>query len=406
MNMVLKIAFRNIFRQKRRTLLTVLTMFGGFTLASFSIGWSDGTYNYVIDMFTRNQMGHIQIHREGYLDRPSLYKTVDNYEAVGERIIGLPEAEAWAPRLYSSGLASLGDKTTGIRIIGIDPDLEDKATNFSKKIVDGKSLSGKAAREVVIGSGLATILKAAPGDRIVVVSQGADGSIANDLYTVTGIMESGDDLADQTSFYLHLADAQELLVLSGRVHEITVICSHLKEVLPLAARIETELNNTELAVAPWQEFARAFYQAMQADRQGTWIMLLIIILIVAVGVLNTVLMSVLERRREYGVLKAIGMRPFQIIGLIIIEVAVMAAISIIVGLGAGTLINYVLSIYGIPMPSPFTYGGIKFTHAYSEVTALSLYLPALAVAFAAMLVSVFPALKAARVEPARAMRMH
>ena len=87
--MILKIAIRNVLRQKRRSILTILTMFGGFTLAAFSIGWSEGTYTRVIDMFTRNRLGHIQVHREGYLDRPSIYKTIDQYETRGRRIAGI-----------------------------------------------------------------------------------------------------------------------------------------------------------------------------------------------------------------------------------------------------------------------------------------------------------------------------
>ena len=96
----LKIAFRNIFRQKRRTLLTMLTMFGGFTLCSFSIGWMDGSYNYIIDMFTRYQLGHIQIHNQGYIDRPSLYDTIDDYEVIAAAVDGFPGVTRTSPRLY------------------------------------------------------------------------------------------------------------------------------------------------------------------------------------------------------------------------------------------------------------------------------------------------------------------
>ena len=109
--MMLKIAFRNIFRQKRRTVLTALSMFGGFVLAAFFIGWSDGMYNRIIDMFTRNRMGHIQIHEKGYLDRPTLYKTVDNFPEMEKLLKETEDVESWAPRLYSAGLVSVGEKT-------------------------------------------------------------------------------------------------------------------------------------------------------------------------------------------------------------------------------------------------------------------------------------------------------
>ncbi|MFZ0391852.1 MAG: ABC transporter permease, partial [Calditrichia bacterium] len=228
--MMLKIAFRNIFRQKRRTILTMLTMFGGFTLAAFSIGWADGSYNFIINMFTRNQLGHVQIHAENYRERPSLYKTIDNYLKVGKQVREIGEVEAWAPRLYSAGLLSAGDKSTGGRIIGIDPQRESAALDFDRQVTRGQYFSGMDAWEALLGKGLAEVLKADVGDSVVVVSQGADGSIANDIYRIAGIVESGNQMNDRLSFYLPLHTAQRLLVLENRVHEIAVVVQHLKSV--------------------------------------------------------------------------------------------------------------------------------------------------------------------------------
>ncbi|UCE67254.1 MAG: ABC transporter permease [Candidatus Zixiibacteriota bacterium] len=403
---ILKIAFRNIFRQKRRTLLTALTMFGGFTLAAISIGWSEGTYSYTIDMFTRNQMGHIQIHGKGYLDKPTLYNTIYNYRQIGENISHLENLEAWCPRLYSSGLASVSEKSAGVRIIGIDPVLENSATRFEKKIIEGKTFSNKTSHEVILGSGLMEILEAGIGDSVVVVSQAADGSIANDIYEITGIVESGDDFSDRSSFYLHIANAQELFVLDQRVHEIAIIAEELRDVEGLVRSIRSEIGSPDVSIQPWKEFAKQFYVAMQADKQGGWIMIFIIILIVAVGVLNTVLMTVLERIREYGVLRALGTRPAQIFRMILIETNFIAAGSILVGLIASTIINYLLSINGISIGESITYGGVQFTKMYSEVNAMSLYVPAITVVITTSLVSIFPAIKAARTSPSKAMRIH
>ncbi|MDZ7343838.1 MAG: FtsX-like permease family protein [candidate division KSB1 bacterium] len=406
MQMLLKIAFRNIFRQKRRTILTALTMFGGFTLAAISIGWSDGTYSYIIDLFTRNRLGHIQIHGRGYLDKPSLYNTIDDYATVGEKIQRVAGVEAWAPRLFSAGLVSVAEKSTGAQIIGIDPELEAKATRFDKKIVEGQHFSKRPVHQAILGRGLAKVLHAQLGDEIVVVSQAADGSIANDLYTIIGIVESDDGLSDRMAFYLHLQEAQTLLALGERIHEIVIIAKNLDGVKALTTTVARALDNPKLEVAPWQEFAKPFYQAMKADQRGMWISLFVIILIVAVGVLNTVLMSVLERTREYGVLKAVGTKPSQIFWLVICEVSLLALASVVVGIGLSLVINYALSKSGIPMPTSFTYGGIEFSRMYTEINARSLYIPALTVMLSAVFVSLFPSLRAARIEPAKAMRMH
>ena len=404
--MILKIAFRNIFRQKRRTILTALAMIVGFTLLSVTIGLSDGAYGNIITMFTRNRTGHIQVHRAGYLDKPSLYETIDGYAAIGETIQGTAGVDAWTPRVYAAGLGSVGEKSTAVQIIGVDVARETQATRFDQKVVEGSVLAESASHEAVIGKGLAKILSAKIDSEIVIFSQGADGSIANDVYKIIGIAESGDDGTDRVACYLHIEDAQELFVLEGRIHEIVVIVSNINHVSKITDTIKTRLNNSTLDVAPWQVVAKSFYRAMKTDQQGDAISRWVIMLIVAIGVLNTVLMSVLERTREYGVLKAVGTKPTQIFWLVICEVVIIAIGSIAVGALLGVLANYLLSIYGITYPEEITYGGMKFTTLYAEVNVRCLIIPAITVMLSVTIVSLFPAIKAARIMPAKAMRTH
>ena len=241
---------------------------------------------------------------------------------------------------------------------------------------------------------------------MVIVSQGADGSIANDLYKVIGILETGDDITDRISFYLNLKDAQELLVLEGKVHEIAITIKKLSNVYKVNNIVEEKINNPQLSVEPWQVFAKSFYLAMKADKEGMWIMLLIIVLVVAVGVLNTVLMAVLERQREYGVLKAIGTKPFQIFKQVVLEVNILAIFCMIFGIGVAFFINSFFSTHAIATFKDIAYGGMKFNSMYAEINARSFYIPAITVFLAANLVSIFPALKAAKTEPAKSMRIH
>lgn len=404
--LILKMAFRNIFRQKRRTILTGLSMMGGFSLAVIFIGWEDGTYNNIIDEFTRNRLGHIQIHEKTYLDRPSLYKTIDEASNITKKLENAKDIESWTPRLYSAGLASVGEKSAGVQIIGIDPEKETQTTQFKNKITEGRNFSASPSHEAVIGQGLAEILKAKVKDEIVIISQAADGSIANDLYTIVGISSSGDDISDRMSFYLHLRDAQELLVLEGRIHEIAITVRKLNQVIKTNNNIAEKINSPELSIEPWQVFAKSFYEAMQADKAGTYVVLIVIVFIVAVGVLNTVLMSVLERRREYGILKAVGTKPSQIIKLVLLEVTILSIICIIIGTGIGYGVNTFLSKHGIKFGEGLTYGGMKFETMKAEINLRSFIIPAVTVLLCAALISLFPAVKAAKTEPAKTMRIH
>lgn len=402
--MFLKIAVRNLRRQRRRTVLTLLTMAGGFILAAFSIGWSDGSYAYVINMFTCTRLGHIQVHAKGYLDKPSLYTAIADPAATGTAIGRIRGVSSWTPRVYGAGLISLDEKSAGVRIIGIDPRAEHAATSFDKRITAGAFLPQTPGRTILLGAGLAAILKAGIGAQIVLVSQAADGSMANALFNVGGIVESGDALSDRSACYLHIDTARDFVALGRRAHEIVVITENIDRVGTITAAITAALGNPELSVEPWQEFAQQFYEAMRVDERGTWIMLVIIMLIVAIGVLNTVLMSVLERRREYGLLKALGTRPAVIVAMVMAEVGIMAALSIVVGSAIALVVNYALSITGIALPFTFTYGGVEFSRMYTEINLRSFYIPAVTVLLTAAVVGFVPALRAARSNPAVALR--
>ncbi len=421
-------------------MLTSLSMFGGFVLAVFFIGWSDGTYNGIINTFTRNQMGHIQVHEKDYTDRQSMYKTINTLPAIETALEQTPGITSWAPRVYSFGLSSVREKTAAARIIGIDPRKENQTTDFQQKIIEGRmfthksrpqpqaepeppvsepavddsSVSGEEPMEtatepeleVIVGKGLAKLLKAKLNDEVVILSQGADGSIANDRYKLVGIVDSGNEIDDRMAFYLPLWDAQELLVLEGRLHEIAITINDLNDVEELTAQLKEKLNDPALAVESWMEFARSFYMAMKADKEGMYIMLFIVVLVVAIGVLNTVLMSVLERRKEYGVLRAVGTRPGQIVKMVLLEVNILAVICILAGMAVGLLLNYLGSIHGFTLPEPITYGGMKFERLQTEINARCFYIPMITVFLSATLVSIFPALKAAHTDPAKSMRTH
>jgi putative ABC transport system permease protein len=404
--LVLKMAFRNIFRQKRRTLFTGLSIVGGFTLAVIFIGWSDGSYDAIIDQFTRTRLGHIQIHEKTYLERPTLYKTIDDVAKIGRVLDTTKGVESWAPRVYSAGLAGDGDQSAGVRIVGLDPAREVRTTRFDRTIVQGRFFSGPAAREAVLGRVLAEILQAKLGDKIILLSQGADGSIAEDEFLLVGVSSSGDEMTDRTSYYLPLETAQSFLVLDSKVHEIAIVVTHLGLVRGVARAIAARLDDPALSVEPWQVFAKSFYNAMKADKAGMWVMLLVIVVIVAVGVLNTVLMSVLERRREYGLLKAVGTRPGRIVRLVILEVLLLSLMAMAVGAVLGLGANAFLARHGIRFGSGITYGGMVFDTMRSEINVRSFVIPAVTVVVAALVVGLFPALKAARTEPARTMRMH
>ena len=400
---IARIAFRNILRQKRRSLLTGLMMVGGFVLASISLGISDGSYSHLIGLFTRDRTGHVQIHKRGYLDRPSLYKTLEQVEQIGVQLAAVGEVQAWAPRVYSPVLAFRGSKTTGGQLVGVDPLREVGTTRLAGKVGRGRFIGAAPVLEVVVGEGLAEILGARLGDEIALIAQGADGSVANDVFAIVGLVQDG--VQGRMNCYMHLETAQEFLALQGRVHEVAVVLEDQVRARQVAGRLQAALGE-DFAVDPWQVVEKAFYEAMRADVEGMWVSLLVIMVIVAIGVLNTVLMTILERTREFGVLRALGTRPSDVFKLVVLETACLAGLSAVVGAALGLLCNYLLSLHGIPLPEPITYGGVTFDRMIGKASVQSVWLPALVTWGTAVVVSLIPALRAARLRPVEAMRMH
>ncbi|PIU19629.1 MAG: ABC transporter permease [Elusimicrobia bacterium CG08_land_8_20_14_0_20_59_10] len=401
--LVFRMALRNILRNRRRSLLTGLMMAGGFVLFSATIGLSEGTYGSIIDMFTRSRTGHAQVHAAGYLEKPSLYRAISDPVRAGRALDGLKEVKAWAPRVYAPSLAFAGSKTVGAQVMGLDPARERRAMRLESQLAEGVFVADEPSSGVVISARLASALKIKTGDEFSLIGQGADGSIANDNFRVAGILSATESAFEAPWCLMHIDKAREFMALGGRAHEIALVFTDYREARADAALAAAALADPSLDVQPWQVTEKEFYQAMLLDKKGGDITNLIIMAIVAVGVLNTLLMAVLERTREYGVLKALGTRPVFIFTLIMTEVLLLALLSSAAGALASFGLNYYLAAVGIPIPDPIRYGGVKFTRLLSAVTARTFTQPALTVLLSALAVGIFPAIKAARVIPVKAL---
>jgi putative ABC transport system permease protein len=402
-----QIAFRNILRQKRRSLLTGLSMTGGYVLFVFGYSLLEGSYGNIIDIFTLDSTGHIQIHKDDYLDRPKVYKTIQNREQIQVALADSPKIKSFTPRVFSPALAYAGDRTAPSQIIGIDPELEPTVSRLLQKVAKGTYFSTSpnpdGYYEAMIGRGLHIRLKLNVGDEIVLISSGADGSIANDIFVVSAIIGNKTSF-DRMAVYLPLNAAQEFLSLGNDVHEYVLLVNSKDDNEAIANELSAQL--TEVTVSPWQEVEATFYRTMQADKQGNYFTMGLITFIVFIGVLNTVLMSVLERTREFGVLRAIGSRPMQLVRLITLETFLLAFISVILGFLLILPIIYWSAEVGMLLPEPIDMGGITFQHLRGEMSARIFWIPMAFILATAVLISIPPGLRAARILPKEAMGSH
>jgi putative ABC transport system permease protein len=298
------------------------------------------------------------------------------------------------------------------KIIGINPATEEKTTAIKEKIKSGQYLNpiheAVNYNEVLIGTSLAEVLGLNLGDDFVLVGQGADGSISNDIFKVVAILKGDNFSSDRNTCYMHIKVAQKFLSLDNRIHEIAVALSEYN----LSESKTNELNKiisssdfkNEIIAKPWQEIERQFYNTMIFEKKGMRICLFIIVLIVAIGVLNTVLMAILERTVEYGVLKALGTRPTTIFQLIILESAILAGLSVAIGFVISLVLNFLVARFGIDYPAPIDIGGFQITTMYGLIYTGAFLSPAIVTFFTAVLVSIFPAFKAMKIDPIEAMR--
>lgn len=405
--LILKLAFRNILRQRRRSLLTGLSMTGGYILTAFSLSLVEGSYNNVIDIFTLDHTGHIQIHKDNYMRRPKMYKSIDQRELVEAVLTDHSDVISFAPRVFAPALAYAGNKTSPAKVLGVDIELEPRTSRLAQKVGTGTYFSADPNSEgyfqAMIGRGLAERLRLGIGDEIVLISQGADGSIANDIFVVSAVVGNKTSY-DRLAVYLPLVAAQAFLSMGERVHEYVILVDNKKINLKVASSLQAALPH--LTVSPWQTVEESFYNSMQADKQGNSFAMGIIIFIVFIGVLNTVLMSVMERTREFGVLRAIGSRPIEIIKMVFLETTFLASISIAIGFVISIPLIIWFTEVGFLLPEPIDMGGIHFQQLQGEFSLLVFAAPAAIILGFATIVSLPPGLRAARILPRDALGSH
>ena len=387
--------------------MTALSMAGGYILFVFSMSLLEGSWSNVVDIFTLDHTGHIQVHKDDYAKRPKIHKTIENPTVVETTLKNHEDVTGWAPRVYSSALAYGGNKTSIAQIFGIDPEREPTVTRILQKVSAGKYFSAQPNADgyfpAMIGRGLANSLKLDVGGEIVLISSGADGSIANDIFIITAIIGNTTSF-DRLGVFLPLTVAQEFLSIGGEVHEFALLARDKHDNEQLAAELQSLMPS--LKVSPWQQIEATFYRTMQSDKQGNYFTMALIVFIVFIGVLNTVLMSVLERTKEFGVLKSIGCRPSELVKLIFIETVMLASISITVGLALILPVIAWFTEVGIKLDISVDMGGVVFDTMKGDLSAYVVFMPMGFMLLTAALISLPPGLRAARILPRVALGSH
>ncbi len=402
-----QMAWRNVWRYRRRSSLTVLTIALGLAFHILMRGIGDGFHEQMVDNSVRAGIGHIEIHRSGYQHDPALLKTLPKLPLLEQVVPGTPQLRGYSFRVLGDGLASTAGNSTGVRIVGIVPGAERTVSTIDRAVIAGEFLNEQMSRPALIGERLAQSLGARLHDKIVLLVQAADGSMGAQLFRVTGIFRSGSPDLDRGVVYVLRKDAQALFSLGDRVTEAALLLDSSQSVAPAHQFLSQRLAGAPVEILPWYVVEPFLRQFIQLDDAFFYIIVLILFIVISVGILNTVMMSVLERVREFGVMMALGTKPGQIVGLVMQESAALALVGASIGAVLGSGATVLFAYNGIDL-SHYAAGasalGITTTVIHPELTVRNLIVSNLSVVFVVLFVALYPAIRAARLRPVEAIR--
>ena len=404
---ILSMASRNVIRNWRRTLVTTLAMgFAGFIMILFASLTEGLLYTSERNAVAMN-LGDMQIHAEGYRDDPDLYKRIGNASDLVRKLqqAGFHAAQ----RVYGFGLAAAGSASAGVQLRGIDLTNEATVTQIHKHVMQGNWLADTDPKGVVIGKKLGRTLNVILGDEVVIIGQASDGSMANDLYTVRGILKSIGEEVDRAGFFMVERAFRELMVLPQGAHEITVMRPDRSRDLE-SATTQVAALTPGYETLNWRSLRPVIARILDLADAQTIVMVLITYVAVAMIVLNAMLMSVFERIRELGIMKAIGVTPWQILLLVYVETMVQVTVASIIALSSGWSIARYFQNNGIDLSaiaSSTSFGGVAIDPIwYAYVTKEAVIIPIVFLFIIAAAAVIYPAIKAAVIRPVKAIYYH
>ncbi len=352
-------------------------------------------------------LGDIQIHAQGYRDDPDLYTRISHADQL---IDGLHEQGfKAAPRLYGYGLLAANLASSGVKLRGIDLTREKEVTELYQHVSRGDWLDEDDANGVVLGKKLAATLGVELGDELVFVGQSADGYMANELFKVRGILKSVSDGIDRMGMFMPITTLKELMAIPDGVHEIVVMRNdRMTDLTEQTAKVITLTESVEkgLEVKNWKELMPVVARMIETADVQIIIMLVIFYIAVATVVLNAMLMNVFERIHEFGIMKALGVSPLQLVALVLSETLIMALLAALIGMIGGWWVSDYYQLHGIDMSAlagSITYGGIAFDPVwYAAITTEAIAYPVLFLILIAIIAVIYPAMKAALLKPVKA----
>jgi ABC-type lipoprotein release transport system permease subunit len=404
--MLIKLAWRNLWRNRRRTLITAAAVFFAVLISSVMTALQNGMYEKMIENVVGFYTGYVQVHQKGYWNE----QTLDNSLAVSEESLRAIQAarhvQGAAPRLESFALAAAGDKSAPVSVIGTDPEAEQQLTGLRDKLVAGEYLrDGEPG--ILVASGLAEKLGLGLGDSLILLSQGFQGSSAVGQYPIKGLLRFGSPELNKVLVYLPLAEAQRFYGAEERLSSYALLLDQGSKAPQVVKALRQSLDTAQYEVMDWQEMMPGMVQMMQADVGGNYITLGILYLVIAFGIFGTVLMMTQERKYEFGVMVALGMKRLRLAAVVVLELFFISLLGVAAGMLGAIPLAWYFKLNPIYLGSEME--GVYASYGFEPVMPAStepVYFlgNALTVFLITSLIALYPVWKISRLDALRSMR--
>ena len=405
MIMLLKLAWRNVLRNKRRTVLSGLAVGVGLAAMIFVDGLYKGMLESMIRTATDSFLGQGQIHAEGFRNTLEVEKTINNSEDIIKSLGSETLISDFSPRTVSFGMLSSAAGVSSVVLYGIKPETEKRISILDEALQDGDYLASDVMGQILIGSKAAETLEVETGDRLVLtMAQAETGELSQDMFRVSGIFHMGIREADSGMAFINIKQSRDLLALGQTAHEITLKFKDIKDAGDRSLMFWRRYSQSGNEAIGWRDLVPQLDSVIGMTEISNVIISLLVFGIVAVTIMNSLFMSLYERMFEFGVLRAVGTRPVNMAIIIFLEAALLSLISILIGLGLGLAVMKIFSVYGINYKG-IEFAGVTITKLIYPVMALRQFtlFPLLIFVFS-LIAALYPAVFAAKLTPARAMQ--
>lgn len=417
--LIIRIAWRSFLRHRRRSIITGAAIALGLAMLLAFLGLAHDAHMRMAELGIRLGGANVVVQGAGYQDDQTLDHVVRDPQAIAARARRLPGVTSVVPRIRASGLLTTGAASAGVAVAGVDPEQEPLVSTISSPAsrTAGTYLRSRSSRKFVnqpadiyVGAQLARTLDLGVGDRVVLaVSPRGGGSPASAAFIVCGVFRTGIDDLDGFYVELPLDAVQALYGLGDAVTQVAVFTADLDDTARIDAALTTALaGRSDLETLPWQRTLHELYEAIVLDNLGFYLMMAIIFVIVGIGIFNTVLMSVVERTRELGVMMAIGTSKRQVFATVIAEAAILALVASLAGLALGVGVHLYVHAHGLDISSLFgniqVAGIVVSGTMYSQLSLGDVALWTAVVIGIVLVSALYPATRVARLDPLEAMR--